>query len=142
MGQIEVEIIVSNALNHEKQLAGEIAQQDIRTARMQEVLVDTGALMLCLPADVIARLGIPLEREVYVETATGIASTRLFRQVRLQVADRQGNFECLETPIGTRPLLGAIPMEMLGIEPELSTQTIRFLPEGPGRSFMRVYGAR
>lgn len=142
MGQIEVEILVSNALDRERQLAGEIDRADIRSERIRNVLVDTGAILLCLPADVIARLGVPVDREVQVETATGISTTRLFRLVRLEVAGRHGIFECLETPAGTMPLLGAVPMEVLGIEPELSTRSIRLLPEGPGRSYMRVYGLR
>lgn len=138
MGQIEVEIIVSNALDRERQLAGEIALNDIRSERIREVLVATGATMLCLPADVIARLGVPVERQVHVETATGFATARLFRQVRLEVAGRHGIFECLESPLGALPLLGAVPMEMLGIEPELRTRSIRRLPEGPERSYLRL----
>ena len=141
MGQIEVEILVSNAIDIERQIAGEIELAKVRSERMHDVLVDTGSVLLCLPADVIARLGVPLDREVHVETASGAARMRLFRQVRLEIAGPHGIFECLETPAGTKPLIGAVPMEVLGIEPEVSTQSIRLLPEGPGRSFMRVYGA-
>ena len=36
------------------------------------------------------------------------------------------------------PLLGAVPMEMLGMEPDLRTRNIRLLPEGPERSYLRI----
>ena len=140
MGQIEVEIIVSNALDRERQRRGEIGLAEVRSQRIQDVLVDTGAVLLCLPADVIARLGLPLEREVHVETAAGPLRAGLFSQLHLEISGRSGLFECLQTPAGTSALLGAVPMEVLGIEPEVSTRSIRLLPEGPGRSYMRAYG--
>ena len=52
MGQIEVEIIVSNALDRERQRRGEIGLAEVRSQRIQDVLVDTRAVLLCLPADV------------------------------------------------------------------------------------------
>lgn len=36
------------------------------------------------------------------------------------------------------PLLGAVPMEMLGIEPDLRTRSIRLLPGGPERNYLRI----
>ncbi len=140
MGQIHVEILVTNGFDRAKHMAGEM-NAAVRSERVQDVLVDTGAVLLCLPADLIARLGLPVEREVHVDTANGSAVLRLFSQVSLEVSGRHGLFECLETPAGTRPLLGAVPMEVLGIEPDVGTQSIRLLPEEPGRSYMNVYGS-
>ncbi|MEP7215073.1 MAG: aspartyl protease family protein [Anaerolineaceae bacterium] len=120
---------------------GEIGLAEVRSERVQNVLVDTGSVLLCLPADVIARLGVPVDREVHVETALGAATMRLFRLVRLEIAGRHGLFDCLETPVGTLPLLGAVPMEVLGIEPDLGRRSIRLLPEEPGKSCMNVYGS-
>ncbi|MGH9852718.1 MAG: aspartyl protease, partial [Blastocatellia bacterium] len=41
---------------------------------------------------------------------------------------REGTFECLELPGGKRPLLGVIPLEAMGIEPDLRSQSLRLLP--------------
>ena len=106
MGQLQVEGLVSNAIDIERQVAGEIELAKVRSERMQDVLIDTGSVLLRLPADVIARLGVPVDREVNVETAAGPSTMRLFRQVRLEVVGRHGIFEFLETPVGAIPLLG------------------------------------
>ncbi len=141
VGQIHIEVLVANGLDRAKRISGEMDPFEVRSEGVGDVLIDTGAVMLCLPADLIARLGLPVEREVNVDTANGPAVMRLFSQVSLDVAGRHGLFECLETPTGTRPLLGAVPMEVLGIEPDVGMQSIRLLPEEPGRSYMNVYGA-
>ena len=50
----------------------------------------------------------------------------------LEVEGRSGEFRCMETPDGTPVLLGAVPMETLGVEPDLRNQRLRLLPEdGP-----------
>ena len=41
---------------------------------------------------------------------------------------REGTFECLELPGGREALLGVIPMEALGLEPDLRNQTLKVLP--------------
>jgi len=42
----------------------------------------------------------------------------------------------LELPAGTTPLLGVIPMEALGVEPDLQNQRLRLLPEGPTDTYV------
>jgi hypothetical protein len=41
---------------------------------------------------------------------------------------REGTFECLELPSGRDALIGVIPLDALGLEPDLRNQTLRILP--------------
>lgn len=57
----------------------------------------------------------------------------------LTLLGRDGTFDCLELPAGTDPLLGVIPLEALGLEPDRRNQRLRLLPEEPGDSYFTVY---
>jgi hypothetical protein len=81
-----------------------------------------------LPAAIIEQLGLRLLDEVPVETATGPAVARRFRNAALTVEGRTDNFTCLELPGGGSALLGVIPMEALGLEPDLKGERLRLLP--------------
>ena len=87
---------------------------------------------LSLPADIIARLGLRVARTVRLETANGEVVTRLFRNAQVELLGRDTTGMCVELPVGSRPLLGAIPMESMGIETDLANRTLRLLPDsGP-----------
>jgi predicted aspartyl protease len=76
----------------------------------------------------IAQLGLKLLKEVPVATAMGITTARIYRDATISLYGREGTFECLELPGGGDPLLGVIPLEMLGLEPDLKSQSLRVLP--------------
>jgi len=107
---------------------------EVRTATLDDVMVDTGATLLALPIDIIERLGLAVGREVIARTAAGPRTIRQFRDVELTVMGRTGTFDCLEVPQGSSCLLGVTPMEVLGIEPDIHNHTLRLLPEGPDDS--------
>jgi predicted aspartyl protease len=99
--------------------------------------VDTGATHLCLPADVIAALGLPLQREVEVETAFGKSIMRVFEGARVEINGRADIFSCIELDEGRPPLLGVVAMESMGLRPDLQSHTLELLPEtGPHTHFM------
>jgi hypothetical protein len=66
--------------------------------------------------------------EVQVKTAIGARKVRVFRGVSLFVEGREGTYDCVELPEGEDPLLGLIPLEDLGLEPDLQNQRLRLLP--------------
>jgi predicted aspartyl protease len=128
MGKVTTTITVTNRVDEILAARGFIAPEDVRSLTLENVLVDTGASRLCLPADAIAQLGIPLQGEVDVKLAVGVRTVRIFRDLNLQVAGREGTFNCVELPAGENPLLGLIPLEDLGLEPDLQHQRLRVLP--------------
>jgi clan AA aspartic protease len=128
MGKVLTSLIVTNRIDQALAEDGRLSNEDVRSVTLTNVLVDTGATTLCLPADVIAKLGLKLLKEVDVSTAMGIGKARIFRDATISLCDREGTFECLELPGGRDALLGVIPMEALGLEPDLRNQRIKVLP--------------
>jgi len=135
MGRITTQLIITNRADQIRAEDGTISPEAVRSVTLDDVLVDTGATTLCLPADVIARLGLTMKEEVTVATATTIETARLFEDARIALLDREITVECLEVPEGRQPLLGAIPMEALGVELDLQDQAIRFLPKRGAKTY-------
>ncbi len=136
MGRVDVPLTVTNSGDQVRAEAGDIDATAVRSVTLDGVLVDTGATFLSLPADVIARLGLRLGREVTIRTAAGPRQSRLFRDAWLSLLGREGTFDCLELPGGTQPLLGVIPMEALGLEPDLVHQRLPLLPDQSPDSYV------
>ena len=138
MGKIITTLTVTNRLDEGRAASGDISADAVRSVTIGNVLVDTGATMLCLPADVVAQLGLALLREATVSTATGLGRARIFQDAKISLLGREGTFECLELPGGTEPLIGVIPLEALGVELDLQRQQLRLLPEGPNSTYLTI----
>jgi predicted aspartyl protease len=137
VGQIRAAISVASAEDVRRARRGELPPDRVRRVDLPQVLVDTGANYLCLPAGIIRELGLDLIREVDIETAAGFSTARLFGDVSLSVEGRSAPFECLELP-GDMPLLGVIPLETLGIELDLQQEKLVLLPERGPHTFHTV----
>jgi clan AA aspartic protease len=138
MGRILTTLVVTNRGDQILAERNVIPESEIRSITLKNVLVDTGATTLCLPADIISQLGLSLLKEVDVATATGFGKARIFQDAKILICGREGTFECLELPGGTDPLLGVIPLEALGIELDLQNQTLTVLPISPNASYLRI----
>ncbi|MDQ2828583.1 MAG: aspartyl protease [Chloroflexota bacterium] len=136
MGRIDVTLTVTNTIDQARAEAGDIVAASVRSVTLDGVLVDTGATFLSLPADVIAGLGLRPVRDVMIGTATGPQRARLYGDARLALLGREGTFDCLELPGATQPLLGVIPMEALGLEPDLAGRRLRLLPDQSPDSYI------
>jgi predicted aspartyl protease len=128
MGKVTTTIIITNQIDQTLAERGFIPTEQIRSIILHDVLVDTGATRLCLPQNIILDLGLPFEREVDVKMPTGIEKVRVFKMLNISVEGREGIFNCIELPEGSDPLLGLIPLEDLGLEPDLQNQKLRVLP--------------
>ncbi|NJM77817.1 MAG: aspartyl protease [Acaryochloridaceae cyanobacterium RU_4_10] len=128
MGKVTATITVTNQVDRILADRGFIPDNQVRSLMLENVLFDAGATRLCLPANVIDQLGLVLQEEVEVKTAVGIRKAKLYKEVILQVEGRQGVYNCMELPGGEDSLLGVIPLEDLGLEPDLQTQTLKVLP--------------
>lgn len=138
MGRVTATITVTNHIDEILGERGFIPTEQIRSITIDNVLVDTGATRLCLPADIIAQLGLTLVGEIQGNTAIGSRQFRLFKDVSLAVAGREGRYDCVEIPAGEEPLLGLIPLEDLGLEPDLRNQRLIVLPAEGMQSYIRV----
>ncbi len=138
MGKVHTKLTI---INRADQILAEnniITEAEIRSITIDQVLVDTGATTLCLPPEIITKLGLKLLKEVNVSTATGIGKARIFQDAKISLFGREGTFECLELPGGRDTLLGVIPLEMLGLEPDLKNQTLKVLPSESVDTYLTI----
>jgi predicted aspartyl protease len=128
MGKVTTTLTVTNWIDEALAERGFIPPHEVRSITLENVLVDTGASRLCLPQEIIRALGLKCIGENDVKTALGVTKVRIFEGIKLSVAGREGQYNCIELPEGTDPLLGLIPLEDLGLEPDLQNQQLRILP--------------
>ncbi len=138
MGQIKTTLKIFNFVDQENADNGLIPKGDVRSLEIL-ALVDTGATHLCLPSDAIAKLGLRPIREVMVETASGPHKTKTYGGSRISLMGRDATFDCIELPNSERALLGVIPLEALGIELDLHSQSLKLLPMDEHHSYLTVY---
>ena len=138
MGQVTADVTASNVFDEARVEDGDLVPGAVRSIELRQVMVDTGANMLCLPSDTIARLGLRKLREVTALTAAGERTTNIYRGASLTVNGRTGTFEVLETPGGAMPLLGVHPLEALGIDLDLQNQQLVLLPERGDGTYISV----
>ncbi|WP_404783970.1 retroviral-like aspartic protease family protein [Altericista sp. CCNU0014] len=138
MGRIITTLVITNRVDEGLSERGFVPKEEVRSVTLKNVLIDTGATTLCLPADVIEQLGLEILRTVEVETATGINQARIFQDAKISLLGREGTFECLELPGGQSPLLGVIPLEALGIELDLQNQALKVLPISPTQTYLTI----
>jgi predicted aspartyl protease len=138
MGKVTTTIAITNHIDQILAERGFIPEEQIRSVTLHDVLVDTGATRLCLPRNIILDLGLPLQGEVDVKIATGIVTASIYKELHIVVEGREGLFNCIELPEGSDPLLGLIPLEDLGLEPDLTLQKLRVLPVSGKDTYLMV----
>ena len=135
--QVLTTITVTNRIDRVMAERGFISAEEVRSVILDNVVVDTGATLLSLPARIISQLGLIQVVERDVETSAGIKKGRIFADAQIIVEGREGRFDCLELPEGVSAvLLGVIPMEELGLEPDLKNRRLRVLPMNNQQTYL------
>ncbi|MEG4353316.1 aspartyl protease [Microcoleus sp. LAD1_D3] len=136
-GQVITTITVTNRIDRVMAERGFISAEEVRSVILDNVVVDTGATLLSLPARIISQLGLIQVGERDGETSAGIKKGRIFADAQIIVEGREGRFDCLELPEGVSAvLLGVIPMEELGLEPDLKNRRLRVLPMNNQQTYL------
>ena len=138
MGQVITTITVINRIDRVLAERGFIPTEEVRSCTLDNVMVDTGATLLCLPAAIISQLGLVRGIETSVETTAGVKPGQIFRDVELCIGIRSGTFDCLELTQVDYALLGVIPMETLGVEPDLKNHKLRVLPMNSEQTYLSL----
>lgn len=139
VGHVHVSITSITVTNNVDQIMAErgfISKDDVRTVTLDNVLVDAGASLLSLPTIIIEKLGLPVRGESIVNTAAGERQARIFKEAILTVSGRTSTFDCLELTDTDQPLLGVLPLERLGLQPDLQNLTLTVLPNQPGKTYL------
>lgn len=140
MGKVTTQLTIVNRGDEVLAERGLLPADQIRKVTLDDVLVDSGATTLSLPAHIIQQLGLVPLREVLTKTAAGYQRSLVYQDAKVSVMGRAGVFQCLELPGGDEPLLGVIPMEELGLEPDFQKQELKLLPMEPGNTYYMAYG--
>ena len=118
MGRVLTDIKVSNF--------GDLLTQQkiIRSIEIKDAPVDTGAAMLNLHKKQIDKLGLQLLRKISVRTANGTPERNVYGVVRVEIQDREGEFDVLEVPDEVPVLVGYIVLEQLDLVADTTKQKL------------------
>ena len=104
-----------------------------------EGVVDTGAVMLVLPENVVGRLGLRRQREVVVAYADERKETRpVAGPVTIHIGNRFMITECVVGPPLSEPLIGQIVLEALDLIADCTNRTIGPRPESPDSPLLKL----
>lgn len=131
MGEVKIEVELENAFDREAFRRDYIQESQIRRARVP-VLVDSGAVMLVLPQDLVEALGLREEGRVIVTYADERREERpLAGIVTVRVGNRSTGVNCVVGPPGSEPLLGQIVLEAMDLLVDCTQQRLVPRPESP-----------
>ncbi len=126
MGTFSVEVKLSNWQN--RFLPEEKRGEDV----VCEAIVDSGAVQLALPVEIVEQLRLEPIDQITVFTADGARRRyRVVGIVEIQVQDRKCRVQAIELPRGTGPLLGAVPLEEMDWHIDPVEQRLVGRPESP-----------
>ena len=131
MGEVIVNIVLENVIDRERYLDGQITEAVIRMHRMSAI-VDTSAVMLSLPQDVVDKLGLRMQRTVIVTYADERREERdVAGPVTIRIGERFMNTDCVVCPPLSEALIGQIILEELDLIPDCQNQKLQPRPESP-----------
>jgi clan AA aspartic protease len=104
-----------------------------------EAVIDTGATMLVLPQDVIAKLDLRKMREATVRYANNKTETKsIYGVVTAEIRGRAGEFNVLAESERCQPLVGQIVLEQLDLVVDPSTRTVMPNPRSPEMPMVEI----
>ena len=131
MGTFSVEVKLSNWQN--RFLPEERRGEDV----VCDAIVDSGAVQLALPAQIVEQLKLEPVHKATVFTADGGKHEyRVVGIVEVQVQGRKCLVQAIEIPRDTRPLLGAVPLEEMDWHIDPVEQRLVGRPESPDKPLL------
>ncbi len=94
-----------------------------------DVVVNTRVAHLCLPTGVIEKLGLEKLGRMKAQTEVGFQTINVYGWVRFDVdGGIDGVYRCIELPDSDRAVLGRIPLEDMGLQPDWENQALQKIP--------------
>lgn len=139
MREVRVTIEIENSHDREFAERGLWSADRVRRTAI-EAVVDTGAVMLVLPEDVVNRLGLRRTRTVMATYADGRSEERwIVDGVNLRVASRLCQVECVVGSPGMPTLLGQIPLEAMDLLVDCASRRLVPNPRSPDMPMLTIY---
>src|SRR5262245_24316788 len=115
MGKGMTKLTLENAVDRGKAENGELTWDQVRHVEV-EALVDTSAMMLALPADIVEKLGVKSSERRVATLADGRAiEVARVTGLYIKIVDRDMTGDAMVLPAGTTPLIGQIQLEALDL---------------------------
>lgn len=113
----------------------------VRSAEI-EAIVDTGAVMMLLPQDLVEDLGLNIigTTRVLLANDEGVELPNA-GLLHITVAGREWDTDCLVGPPGCEPLIGQLILERLDLIPDPVRRTLTVRPESPLRPTLKMKGS-
>ena len=107
-----------------------------------EALVDTGAMMLVLPQDIVDELGLKKVKDVKVRYANNKTEDKtMYGVVRIEINGRVGDFDVIAEAKGAQPLIGQIPLEQLDLIVDPVARKVMPNPRSPDMPMVDLLAA-
>ena len=129
MGEIAVDFQLENPVDRGIVERGLSEEATVRRTRVQGI-VDTGAIMLVLPQNVVERLGLQIQETVVVRYADDRREERpMAGPVTVRIGDRSMRTDCLVGPPRGEVLIGQVVLETLDLVADSANR--RLTPRRP-----------
>lgn len=132
MGRVIEKVIVKNFGDILKVSEGLLQEEAIRTVEVKAI-VDTGAGFLCLPPDVIDKLGLMYSHSRKVLTANGDVKRRIFSVASITLQGREIRMDVMENDETTPALVGYLVLENMDLVVDPKSQKVTPNPEHDGK---------
>ena len=138
MGEIVALMELENTVDRDNASDGLRDESAVRRATVEGV-VDTGAVMLMLPEDVVGRLGLRTRRQVAVTYANEYREIReVAGPVTVHIGNRFMNADCIVGLPSSEPLIGQIVLEALDLVADCANRTVGPRPESPDTPVLKL----
>ncbi len=136
MGQITVSVRLENTIDRGVFEQGFRDESSVRRTSV-DAIVDTGAVTLVLPQNVVERLGLATRRTVVVTYADERKEERpVAGPLTIQIGDRFMTMDCVVGPPLSEALVGQVVLESLDLIADCTNQTL--IPRMPDYPVLNV----
>lgn len=136
MGEVRVNVKISNATDVVMARRGLIPQDQIR-AVTAEAVVDTGAVSSCIPVDLMEKLGLGTERHINAQMADGTTlSVEMTEPGYMEIMDRLATESFLV--LGSEILIGQTALESTDLLVDCNRQRVITNPDHPNSAVIRI----
>lgn len=120
-----------NSVDQGNASRGTIRPEQIRTLEI-EALVDTGAVSLALPADVVSTLGLrEIDRRMFKLADGTLREFPIVSELYIEILGRGMACDALVVPAGNQALIGQIPLEGLDLVVDPRSRDVTVNPASP-----------
>jgi len=108
-------------------------QEEIKSVELEDVIVDSGATMMCLSKEIIDRLGLDFVKTTKVNTTNGVEERGIYGPAIYEIHGRMARGDVLEFGHPKiKALVGQIPLEQLDFLINPSSNRLIANPEHEG----------